>query len=99
MPKGPQGQKRKEQRRAEYIATAKEAARRAARGKNYSARHAWFTIARAYQILAQTLDIPRTTPPESKKLPRDPPEDPLARGGAIMREATKDKPKRRSDPT
>jgi hypothetical protein len=33
------------------------------------------------------------TPPKSTKLPRKLPEDPIARGVAIMREATGQKPK------
>ena len=34
-------------------------------------------------------------PPKSKKLPRKLPDDPIARGVAIMREATAGKPKKR----
>jgi hypothetical protein len=33
-------------------------------------------------------------PPKSTKLPRNLPEDPIARGVAIMREATGEKPKK-----
>ena len=33
-------------------------------------------------------------PPKSKKLPRKLPDDPIARGVAIMREATDEKPKK-----
>jgi hypothetical protein len=34
-------------------------------------------------------------PPKSTKLPRKLPDDPIARGVAIMREATGDKPKKK----
>ena len=36
----------------------------------------------------------RPAPPKSTKLPRNLPEDPIARGVAIMREATGEKPKK-----
>jgi hypothetical protein len=52
-----------EKRRAEFIAKAKETEKRAVRGKDYTARHAWFTIASSYRILAQTLDFPRPKAP------------------------------------
>lgn len=48
----------KEKQRADFIAKAKDAEKRAARGKNYYTRHAWFTIASSYRILAQALDFP-----------------------------------------
>ena len=79
--------KRKEDRRSEFLVRANEAAKLAVRGKNYSARHAWVTIASMYRILAQTLDHPPPHGPKSPKLP----DDPIARGVAIMGKATADK--------
>jgi hypothetical protein len=68
-PAPPKSTKLKERQRAEFITNAKEAAKRATRGKDYTARHAWLTIASMYRVLAQTVDFPRPKPIPSKKLP------------------------------
>jgi hypothetical protein len=97
MPKGPQGQQHPVE--AE-LATLKDLYKGLSSGSMTLRRAGKDISKREIEILKREIKyvedvLARLQPPKSTKLPRKLPDDPIARGVAIMREATSEKSKDR----